>query len=35
MARRTEPDDDRDDQEYDKPSAYGEVIIYSLKVHHS
>jgi hypothetical protein len=28
-------DDDRDDQEYDKPSAYGEVIIYSLKVRHS
>jgi hypothetical protein len=28
-------DDDRDDQKYDKPDAYGEVVIYALKVQHS
>jgi hypothetical protein len=28
-------DDDREDQKYDKPDAYGEVVIYALDVRHS
>jgi hypothetical protein len=28
-------EDDRDDQKYDKPDAYGEVVIYALTVRHT